>query len=130
MTYANNTAINITDVGENDNAVLCRTDLTPCCRDPQKGNWRHPNGVLVHFSGANLYRNRGDMVVRLNRKSNAITAPTGLYCCEVPTMDSPSSNEILCITLSNKLDCCTYSISDTGEKVHISIHILLLEMCK
>ena len=104
VTYANNSAIAITEVGKDDDAVLCMTDLTPCCRTSQKGNWRYPDGTLVdnNLSGDGIYRNRGTMVVRLHRRNSA-TTPTGQYCCEVPTMANPSSNEALCIIL------CEYS---------------------
>ena len=108
MTYANNSAIAITEVGEDDDAVLCRTDLTTCCggtAETRKGNWRYPDGTLVDniVSGDDIYRNRGSMVVRLLRRNSA-TTPTGQYCCEVPTMANPSSNEAICIIL------CEYNI--------------------
>ena len=98
-----NTAIAITEVGEADNAVLCRTDLTTCCGDGEgetrQGHWRYPNGILVanRGSGDDIYRDRETMVVRLNRRNSA-TTPTGQYCCEVATEANPSS--IICITLS------------------------------
>ena len=102
MTYANNTAILITEVGEDSNAVLCRTDLTTCCNgtsaEIRKGNWKYPNDTLVTNKG-DIYRDRRIMVVRLNRRENVIT-PAGKYCCEVPTIDNPSSNA--CITLLSK----------------------------
>ena len=104
MTYANNAAIAITEVGEGDNAVLCRTDLTTCCTnnggETRQGHWIYPNGTLVdnNDSGDDIYRNRGTMVVRLNRRNSA-TTPTGQYCCEVPTMANPSSNATICIIL-------------------------------
>ena len=103
QTYANNSAIAITEVGEADNAVLCMTDLITCCggdtAETRKGNWRYPDGTLVNnnASGDGIYRDRRDMVVRLHRRSSA-TTPTGRYCCEVPTMANPSS--IICIILS------------------------------
>ena len=107
VTYANNTAINITEVGEGDNAVLCRTDLIPCCRTSQKGHWRiYPDGTPVNGnrSGDDIYRDRRTMVVRLHRRNSA-TTPTGQYCCEVPTMANPSSNATICIIL------CEYRIA-------------------
>ena len=105
-TYSNNnTAIAITEVGEDDNAVLCRTDLTTCCGgtggETRQGHWRYPNGTLVdgRFSGDDIYRDRRTMVVRLHRRNSA-TTPTGQYCCEVPTMSNPSSNGTICVILS------------------------------
>ena len=102
--YANNTAININEVGEGDNAVLCRTDLTTCCGftegETWQGNWRYPNGTLVNNNASDddIYRDRRTMVVRLHRRNNA-TTPTGQYCCEVPTIANPSSNGTICIIL-------------------------------
>ena len=100
VTYASNSAIAITELGEDDNAVLCMTDLTTCCRGSQQGHWRYPDGTLVkgNPSGDDIYRDRRDMVVRLHRRNSA-TTPTGQYCCEVPTMDNPSSNATICIIL-------------------------------
>ena len=104
VTYANNTAIAITEVGVDDNAVLCRTNLTNCCgnngSETRQGHWRYPNGTLVNYSdsGDDIYRDRRNVVVRLNRRNSA-TTPTGQYCCEVPTMTNPSSNATICITL-------------------------------
>ena len=107
QTYANNTAIAINEVGEDDNAVLCRTDLKDCCEaegETRQGHWRYPNGTLVNNSrsGDDIYRDRRKMVVRLHRRNNA-TTPTGLYCCEVPTMANTSSNATICITLRKYL---------------------------
>ena len=126
QTYYANNAIVITEVGEDDNAVLCRTDLSPCCRRPrQLGNWRYPDGTLVNSnaSGDGLYRDRRNMVVRLHRRNSA-TTPTGQYCCEVPTMDNPSLNSTICIILlsklvTNNLTLVYYSI----DLVHVSMTI-------
>ena len=91
VTYANNTAIAIAEVGEADNAVLCRTDLTTCCGntggETRQGDWIYPNGTLVDGKDGSddIYRDRRTMVVRLNRRNSATTS-TGQYCCEVPTM--------------------------------------------
>ena len=99
--YTKDTAIAITAVGENGNAVLCITDLTTCCGntvgETRQGHWRYPNGTLVYnrASGDDIYRDRRTMVVGLNRRNSA-TTPTGQYCCEVPTI---SSNATLCIIL-------------------------------
>ena len=102
--YANNTAINITDVGIADSeAVLCTTNLTTCCDFTKEhtGNWIYPNGTYAgnRPSRHDIFRSRGDMVVRLHKMEN-VTSPAGQYCCEVPTMDNPSSDSRICITLS------------------------------
>ena len=110
VTYVNNnTEISITEVGEDDSeAVLCKTDLTTCCTRNQskssiqqgQGNWKFPSGTVAgnRRSGDNIFRTRGEMVVRLHRR-NSTTTPIGQYCCEVPTMANTSSNATICITL-------------------------------
>ena len=104
VSYANNSEIAITEVGEGD-AVLCRTDRTDCCAPTEnngrmrQGEWRYPNNTLVRNSGSgdDFYRTRGNMVVALNRRNGA-TQPTGLYGCEVATRADPNAR--ICITLS------------------------------
>ena len=83
---SNNSNVLITDIGEGDDeALLCYTDLSQCCRSSSLGEWFYPNGsaVDVSDSGNNFYRNRDQSVVRLNRRNNAVS-PTGLFYCEVP----------------------------------------------
>ena len=76
------------DVGENDAALICRTDLRPCCQSYsfRAGEWYYPNGTAlpIQGKGRDFYRNRGDDgTVRLNRRNNAIY-PIGIYRCEIP----------------------------------------------
>ena len=82
--YTNNTSLFITDVGEDDN-VLCVSDLAGCCTNPGRGEWIYPDGfinadgnsfVRNNPSGDDIFRSRGDMVVRLERRNNPI-GPTG-----------------------------------------------------
>ena len=77
------------DIGEEDGALLCMTNFTACCRPPYTatksslGNWFFPNGTVVPSSGTHgdFYRNRGQMVVRLNRRSGG---EDGIYRCVIP----------------------------------------------
>ena len=88
---SNNSEVFITDIGEGDTAsVLCFTDKTDCCRtfDGYRGpvgEWYFPNessvGVLGY--GGSFYRNRGQSVVCLHWRHDAMM-PTGSFCCEVP----------------------------------------------
>ena len=109
-TYPADSQISITDVGESTptthgGALVCRTDRTDCCRnDPfagetRQGNWIYPSGDLVDniVSGDAIYRTRGTSTVLLNRRNGA-TGPTGLYCCEVASVDDPNAR--ICIDLS------------------------------
>ena len=108
--YANNTSLFITDLGNVDNNnVLCMTDLADCCTAPGRGQWIYPDDFLnadgnslVRFNDDDIFRTRGAMmVVRLERRNNPI-GPTGQYCCQVPTMATPNTDSTMCVILSKK----------------------------
>ena len=88
--YRNNSVIPLTEVGEGDNALLCKTDKEECCGTvPNRfGEFYYPNGVKVPIANRRqgFYRNRGDQIIRLNRREG-ITSPTGTYRCEIPNAD-------------------------------------------
>ena len=70
--YTNGDIVMITDIGEGDNALLCVTDSTECCRLPDDGEFFYPDGTAVGFSSINsLYRNSGEQLIRLNRRNGA-----------------------------------------------------------
>ena len=91
-TYQNNSIVNLEDIDERDDALLCKTHQIACCRSSNTvlGNWFFPNGSRV-FSGdedpasynnnTDFYRDRGQMVVRLKRRRGG---EEGIYCCEIP----------------------------------------------
>ena len=96
----------ISSIGEASNtshpyALLCETNLIACCRSPNPvaGEWFFPNNSMVGINsgGGGMYRNRGDSIVRLNRRPG-VTGPLGMYCCQVPTTTDPNAR--ICITLS------------------------------
>ena len=94
--YHDNDTINIVDIGENDAALICQTNLRPCCRSglARAGQWYYPNGTAVPIEGErkHFYQNRGDDgTVRLNRRNNA-THPIGIYRCEIPDQTGISQN--------------------------------------
>ena len=73
----------ISDIGEGDDALLCVTNNTNCCRNPD-GEFYYPDGTTIGFSSTNsIYRNRGEGEVRLNRRNGA-TSPLGRYRCDIP----------------------------------------------
>ena len=89
-TYQNNSCVTLEDIGEGDDALLCVTNLTACCRPSNTaeahlvlGNWFFPNGTRVfsHDSSTDFYRDRDEMVVRLNRRKDG---EDGIYRCEIP----------------------------------------------
>ena len=78
--------MNITDIGESSNALLCITNRSDCCWSHTGGQWYYPNNaskVGVMGSNGDFYRNRGPSVVRLNRRNN-VRSPTGIYHCVIP----------------------------------------------
>lgn len=91
VTYLNNSVVQLSEIGEGDDALLCHTDNTGCCTlssGRREGEWYFPGGdrVLV-FSDVDrtrdFYRNRGHMLIRLNRLNNSMS-PTGCYHCDIP----------------------------------------------
>ena len=89
-TYQNNSLVTLEEIGEGDDALLCVTDLTACCRPPHTrppsatGNWFFPNGTRVPSSGSNwdIHKTRGRSTVVLHRRRGG--GVTGIYSCAVP----------------------------------------------
>ena len=92
IAYQNNSLVTLEDIGEAENALLCITDLTACCRcpytgemGPDMGNWFFPNGTTIYTPGEgtdwDFYRTRGEMVVLMHRKGGG---EDGIYRCEMP----------------------------------------------
>ena len=96
--YDNNSAINILAIGEGDNALLCKTNKQDCCGTvPNRfGEFYYPNGVQVPIRGAEqgFYRNRGDQLIRLNRRDST-SSPTGKYFCEIPDANGVTQKIII-----------------------------------
>ena len=107
-TYQNNSIVILEDIGEGENALLCKTNQTACCSGDYTngstlGNWYFPNESRVPSSGnqTDFYRTRDQMVVLLHRKRGGVE---GIYHCEIP--DSMNVNQTIYIEV--------YSAS-TGE---------------
>ena len=87
-TYQNNSLVTVEDIGEGDDALLCKTSLVACC-EPFLGNWFFPNGTRLPSEIVNVtsglqwefYRDRGWTVVRMHRRRGGVT---GIYHCEIP----------------------------------------------
>ena len=90
------------DIGEDDDdALLCMTNLTACCRRPYTsdvgpalGNWYFPNETRVLSPGEewDITRTRGQRVVLLHRRRGG---EEGIYHCEIP--DAMNVNQTLYI---------------------------------
>ena len=92
-TYHNNSIVTLEDIGKEGDALLCKTIQTSCCIHPYTlGNWFFPNETRVSSSGNNFYRDREQMVVRLNRQRGGVE---GIYHCEIP--DSMDITQIIYI---------------------------------
>ena len=87
-THQNNSLVTVEDIGEGDDALLCKTSLVACC-EPFLGNWFFPNGTVLPSEIVNVtsglqwefYRDRGWTVVRMHRRRGGVT---GIYHCEIP----------------------------------------------
>ena len=86
-TYQNNSIVTLEDIGEqNDDALLCKTNLTTCCQSSNTGgNWFFPNGTRVAGTKdqQDFHRTRGQMVLHLIRNPR-IGGEVGIYHCEMP----------------------------------------------
>ena len=92
-TYQNNSCVTLEDIGEGDDALLCITNLTACCRPPYTGgtgkaigNWYFPNGTKLPSDNAigkkwDFYRTRGQMAIHMNRRKGGVE---GIYRCVIP----------------------------------------------
>lgn len=94
---SNNSDVLITDIGEGNEALWCRTTFRSCCK-LTKGEWYFPNGSMVRINMASdsFYRNRGSGVVRLHRRNDAMM-PTGQFCCILP--QNATINQTLCANI-------------------------------
>ena len=88
--YKNNSIVILENIGQGDNALLCITNYTACCRRPYTGDmgpvlgdWYFPNGTVVFSTGfhSDIYRTRGQMVVRMHRRRGG---EEGIYHCKIP----------------------------------------------
>ena len=102
--YGDKSIVNITEVGEGENALICRTNHPTCCKANGEqnaiGEFYYPNGVQVPIRKINhgFYRNRGEQTVRLNRRVDVkVYSPTGAFCCEV--VDACNKEQTICMYL-------------------------------
>ena len=95
--------MSIHDIGEGEDALLCRTNKAGCCAaiGSRAGEFYYPSRgtVRINKHRDELYRDRGEGVVRLNRRYLEGAAPpeSGLYCCHVP--DACNDVQIACVNL-------------------------------
>ena len=104
-TYQNNSIVTLENIGDNsDNALLCETNLTACCKPPFSktalGNWFFPNGTRVPSKMDNVNgtfsRTRKKMGVRMHHRRGG---EDGIYRCEIP--DSTNITQTIYIGVYN-----------------------------
>ena len=75
------------DIGEGQSALYCMTDNVECCKAVHNrlGEFYYPNGVQVPIFRMlhGLYRNRGEQLIRLNKRKGTVP-PKGKYRCDIP----------------------------------------------
>ena len=83
--YANNSIVNITDIGTGSAALLCTTTNTHCCSSRNRETWWFfPNGSRVQNNGGLPYyrtRNTNPQSVLLHCNPQGTT--TGLFHCDI-----------------------------------------------
>ena len=81
-TYRNNSLVTLEYIGEGGDALLCMTEYSTCCKQPDRGNWFFPNGTRVPTSNNqwDFHRTRDQMVVLLQRRRGG---EDGVYRCEI-----------------------------------------------
>ena len=93
QTLANHSYVDVNLVGdpyvERLHSVQCHTDLSTCCSSMDgvhRGDWYSPSETKLTFSSGTdpIYQQRLTERVDLRRRS-FVTAPTGIYRCEIPT---------------------------------------------
>ena len=97
--YASGSSLSLSSIGEGESALLCMTDGT-CCTPPNRaGEFYYPDNTLVRTRGTgdDLYRDRGEQMIRLHRRNSA-TSPIGTYKCEIP--DSSGDTQEIFVTLN------------------------------
>ena len=103
INLTNNSHILITDIGTDENALLCVTNNINCCSYVyyRAGEWFYPNRSSVpnNVAGHDFFRGRGSSVVRLSRRNN-VESPTGQYRCDVP--DRNDVTQILYINVGRR----------------------------
>ena len=87
------------DINDPGNTVRCHTDLTSCCSGNDnfhRGDWFSPdgNGLSGSSGSGDIYRSRGDQVIHLHRRNDAMS-PSGIYRCEIPTIAVNDDNDFI-----------------------------------
>ena len=113
----NNSIIQISRVGKDDESITCNTEKESCCKDSRSGEWYYPNKTIVPNMGFRyiFYRDRdneGNIKLHRAHKSSI----TGKYCCQVPDKNCDGLNHTLCVELgmlnfvTTSIDCPSFNL--------------------
>ena len=120
-TYQNNSLVTLEDIGEGYGALLCVTVNPACCARDQSpgggilGDWYYPNGtgvfnslnIVVGYNGQyimwDFYRNRGQSVVRMNRRRGGVN---GIYRCVIPDAAGVNQTMYIGVYTADSGECC------------------------
>ena len=112
VSHADGDTVLLSDIGEEENGLMCTTTQTDCCgqnadgmqvTDERRGEFYYPDGTQVPTRGGagsvGLFRGRGYLNISLQRMSTAtIAPPTGRYRCDIPNINGVSQNMFINIS--------------------------------
>ena len=86
--YANNSLVNLEEIGEGNKALLCLTSNTSCCESTSTVGWYSPAmSIMAEMNNTTgFYTSRGPSVIRLE-KINGTTGSSGIFHCRIPDAD-------------------------------------------
>ena len=82
----NNSYIHYAVISTGEGALNCTISNDNCCDNPEKGDWRDENGVIINDEtdrNSCMYVTRGKKTISLNRHNQCIPA-SGLWRCDMP----------------------------------------------
>ena len=122
ITYQNNSCVALKDIGEGDDALLCMTNFTACCRGLNT-NWFFPNGTKVPSprNGSDFYRSRDQMVVRLRRKRGGVD---GIYHCVIPDSMNVTQTIYIGVYAAGSGEWCCMYICSWSVPVRLAVPML------
>ena len=111
---ANDSYVDVDDIGVNETGLLCHTNKTTCCGNDMSqtraGEWYYPNGSKVRTMGESseeFFRNRDTQVVRLNNRQGEFTQ-RGRFQCKIP--DEAGTMQTLYVKIGKSLDISTLQL--------------------
>ena len=140
-TVPNDGYVLVSDIGtDNNNALLCNTDRSDCCRGGDhpngiaQGRWYRPDGMEVMSFTIEyaadptqarnfFYRSRGTGIVRLHRRGIPPQSQRGHFRCVIP--DASGTNVTLYVNIGES--CCIIMNHGHYTNIHL-FHTILVDM--